>query len=151
MEEPSEASETTVEALAPEFSEHGYPMDSNDSRFDESKPAANPRQILEALEIVERDSVAIAESFNSLFSSLRFALSEVTGTSVEHMHCFLDAVGHLQESALDAATKGNHYISSSLRLNQEMKGIENLAMQLKVLRRSVDSLDSSINQNLRFS
>ncbi|XP_058083013.1 uncharacterized protein LOC131230986 isoform X2 [Magnolia sinica] len=93
-------------------------------------PSSFPRDIFRALEVVERDSTAIAESFTSLFSSLRLALSEVTGTSIEHMHCFNDAAGRLQESALDAATKGNRYINSCLRLNQDMKGIESLAMQL---------------------
>ncbi|KAG9441257.1 hypothetical protein H6P81_017111 [Aristolochia fimbriata] len=146
MEEPSDARETTVEAPATGCDRDGNPMES-----DESRAAVNSRRILGALEIVERDSVAIAESFNSLFSSLRLALSEVTSSSVEHMHCFVDAAGHLQESALDAATKGNHYINSCLRLNQEMKGMENLAVQLKILRRNVDALDSSINQILRFS
>lgn len=35
------------------------------------------REIMKALETVERDSVAIAESFASLFSSLRLGLAEV--------------------------------------------------------------------------
>ncbi|OMO79535.1 hypothetical protein CCACVL1_13604 [Corchorus capsularis] len=49
---------------------------------------------------------------------------EVTGGSVDHMRCFGDAAGRLQESALDAATKGN-------RLNEEMKGVDSLATQLE--------------------
>jgi len=102
-----------------------------------------------ALEVLERDSVAIAESFTSLFDSLRLALSEVTSSSVDHMHCFNDAAGRLQESVLDAATKGNRYINSCLRLNEEMKGVDNLAMQLKILRRNVDALDSGVNRLLR--
>ncbi|WOL10112.1 hypothetical protein Cni_G18866 [Canna indica] len=92
--------------------------------------AAAPAEILMALQIVERDSVAIAESYASLFSSLRLALSEVTSTSLENMQCFNDVVGRLQVSALDAATKGSRYINSCLRLNEEMKGLDNLAMQL---------------------
>uniref|UniRef100_A0A2P2JG41 Uncharacterized protein LOC8287383 isoform X2 n=1 Tax=Rhizophora mucronata TaxID=61149 RepID=A0A2P2JG41_RHIMU len=95
-----------------------------------SQPALNRIEILKALEVVERDSVAIAESFTSLFASLRLALSEVTSSSVDHLHCFGDAVGHLQESVLDAATKGNRYINSCLRLNEEMKGIDSLVRQL---------------------
>ncbi|XP_021300611.1 uncharacterized protein LOC110429003 isoform X2 [Herrania umbratica] len=55
---------------------------------------------------------------------------EVTSGSVDHMRCFGDAAGRLQESALDAATKGNRYINSCLRLNEEMKGIDGLASQL---------------------
>lgn len=35
------------------------------------------KEIMKALETVERDSMAIAESFISLFSSLRLSLSEV--------------------------------------------------------------------------
>lgn len=38
---------------------------------------SKPTELLRALEVVERDSVAIAESFTSLFASLRLALSEV--------------------------------------------------------------------------
>ncbi|KAJ4835496.1 hypothetical protein Tsubulata_015489 [Turnera subulata] len=72
-------------------------------------------EIFKAIEVVERDSLAIAESFSSLFSSLRLALSEVTSGSVDHMRCFGDATGRLQESVLDAATKGNRYINSCLR------------------------------------
>lgn len=43
----------------------------------EPLPALNQTEIFRALEVVERDSVAIAESFTSLFASLRLALSEV--------------------------------------------------------------------------
>ncbi|XP_008452025.1 uncharacterized protein LOC103493156 [Cucumis melo] len=107
-------------------------------------------QILEAIEVVEKDSLAIAESFTSLFASLRSVLSEVTSNSIDHMHCFNDAAGRLQESVLDAATKGNRYINSSLRLNQEMKGMDNLAAQLKVLRKNVDELDLAVNKLLNF-
>ncbi|CAH9144320.1 unnamed protein product [Cuscuta epithymum] len=106
--------------------------------------------MLKALEVMERDSMAIAQSFTSLFASLRTTLSEVTSNSVDHMNCFSDAAGRLQECALDAATKGNHYINSSLRLNEEMKGIENLASQLKTLRRNVDALDTAVDRLTRF-
>ncbi|KAG6636783.1 uncharacterized protein LOC122282878 [Carya illinoinensis] len=115
----------------------------------EPLPALNQTEIFRALEVVERDSVAIAESFTSLFASLRLALSEVTSGSVDHMHCFSDAAGRLQESVLDAATKGNRYINSCLRLNEEMKGIDSLAIQLKILRRNVDALDTAVNKLLR--
>ncbi|KAJ7944929.1 DUF2365 domain-containing protein [Quillaja saponaria] len=114
----------------------------------ESKPSLNKTEIFKALQVVERDSLAIADSFNSLFASLRLALSEATSTSVDHMQCFSDAAGRLQESVLDAATKGNRYINSCLRLNQEMKGIDDLASQLKILRRNVDALDSAVNKLL---
>ncbi|KAH7841438.1 hypothetical protein Vadar_029910 [Vaccinium darrowii] len=116
--------------------------DSNSTSFDQE-------DILRAIEVVERDSVAIAQSFSSLFDSLRLALSEVTGRSVEHMQCFSDAAGRVQECALDAATKGNRYINSCLRLNEEMKGIDSLAAKLKILRRNVDTLDSAANRLLR--
>ncbi|PRQ17673.1 hypothetical protein RchiOBHm_Chr7g0197541 [Rosa chinensis] len=115
----------------------------------DSKPQLNQTDLFRAVEVVERDSLAIAESFNSLFSSLRLALSEVTSNSVDHMHCFGDAAGRLQESVLDAATKGNRYINSCLRLNEEMKGVDSLALQLKLLRRNVDALDSGVNRLLR--
>ncbi|KAI3792429.1 hypothetical protein L2E82_06309 [Cichorium intybus] len=109
----------------------------------------NQKEILRAVEVVERDSLAIADSFSSLFASLRIALSEVSSRSVDHVQCFSDAAGRLQESALDTATKGNLYINSCLRLNEEMRGIDNLAMQLKVLRRNVDALDTAVNSLVR--
>ncbi|XP_021802093.1 uncharacterized protein LOC110746192, partial [Prunus avium] len=109
----------------------------------------NQTEIFRTLEVVERDSLAIADSFTTLFASLRLALSEVTSNSVDHMHCFSEAAGRLQESVLDSATKGNRYINSSLRLNEEMKGIDSLALQLKILRRNVDALDSGVNKLLR--
>ncbi|XP_022738588.1 uncharacterized protein LOC111291219 isoform X2 [Durio zibethinus] len=74
---------------------------------------------------------------------------EVTSGSVDHMRCFGDAAGRLQESALDAATKGNRYINSCLRLNEEMRGIDSLATQLKILRRNVDALDTAVNKLVR--
>lgn len=43
----------------------------------ESRPSFDQNDIVKALEVVERDSVAIADSFSSLFASLRLALSEV--------------------------------------------------------------------------
>ncbi|PWA57975.1 hypothetical protein CTI12_AA404010 [Artemisia annua] len=107
------------------------------------------KDLIRAVEIVERDSIAIAESFASLFSSLRTSLSQVTSRSVDHVQCFSDAAGRLQESALDSATKGNLYVNSCLRLNEEMRGIDTLAMQLKVLRRNVDALDTAVNSLVR--
>ncbi|KAK4260593.1 hypothetical protein QN277_003687 [Acacia crassicarpa] len=114
----------------------------------ESEVSFNQNGIFRAVQVVERDSLAIAESFVSLFASLRLALSEVTGSSVDHMQCFCDATGRLQESVLEATTKGNRYINSCLRLNEEMKGIDGLASQLKILRRNVDVLDSAVNKLL---
>ncbi|XP_054809267.1 uncharacterized protein LOC129311191 isoform X11 [Prosopis cineraria] len=108
----------------------------------ESTVSFNQSEIFRAIQVVERDSLAIAESFVSLFDSLRLALSEVTGSSVDHMQCFCDA------TVLEATTKGNRYINSCLRLNEEMKSINGLASQLKVLRRNVDSLDSAVNKLL---
>ncbi|XP_054809250.1 uncharacterized protein LOC129311191 isoform X2 [Prosopis cineraria] len=93
----------------------------------ESTVSFNQSEIFRAIQVVERDSLAIAESFVSLFDSLRLALSEVTGSSVDHMQCFCDATGRLQESGrdpcevglseislLEATTKGNRYINSCL-------------------------------------
>ncbi|KAK7358614.1 hypothetical protein VNO77_00549 [Canavalia gladiata] len=111
----------------------------------------NRSEILRAIEVVERDSFAIAQSFTSLFASLRLALSESSSTSLHHMQCFTDATGRLQESVLDAATKGNRYINSCLRLNEEMKNIDDLAAQLKILRKHVDTLDSAVNKLLHIS
>ncbi|CAK8579201.1 unnamed protein product [Lathyrus sativus] len=111
----------------------------------------NQREILKAIEVVERDSFAIAQSFTSLFEALRLSLSQSTDTSLHHIQCFTDAAGHLQESVLDAATKGNRYINSCLKLNEEMKSVDSLASQLKILRRHVDVLDSAVNKLLHVS
>ncbi|KAI8546328.1 hypothetical protein RHMOL_Rhmol07G0108100 [Rhododendron molle] len=118
-----------------------------------SKPTSlDHKDICRAIEMVERDSLAISESFTSLFDSLRLALSEATSSSVDHMQCFSDAAGQIQERALDAASKGNRYINSCLsyccRLNKEMKHVDGLAKQLKILRRNVDALDSAVNRQL---
>ncbi|XP_066397748.1 uncharacterized protein [Miscanthus floridulus] len=91
---------------------------------------AGAREVAAAMEAVERDAAAIAESYASLFASLRVALSNVTSTSAENMECLGDVIGRLQESALEASSKGNKYINSCLRLNEEMRGLECLAMQL---------------------
>ncbi|CAN6199013.1 unnamed protein product [Urochloa humidicola] len=115
-------------------------------------PAPAPpgaREVAAAMETVERDAAAIAESYASLFASLRIALSNVTSTSAGNIECLGDVVGRLQESALEASSKGNKYIDSCLRLNEEMRGLESLAMQLKILRKNVDSLDLAVNQLLR--
>ncbi|KAK1436233.1 hypothetical protein QVD17_02012 [Tagetes erecta] len=114
-----------------------------------SSSSVSQKEILKAVEAVEKNSVAISDSFSALFASLRHALSDVTSRSVDHVQCFSDAAGRLQESALDSATKGNLYINSCLRLNEEMRGIDTLAMQLKVLRRNVDALDTAVNSLVR--
>nr|CAB3457951.1 unnamed protein product [Digitaria exilis] len=61
-------------------------------------PGPGAREVAVAMEAVERDAAAIAESYASLFASLRVALSNVTSTSVENMECLGDVVGRLQES-----------------------------------------------------
>ncbi|KAJ0239589.1 Uncharacterized protein HA466_0232010 [Hirschfeldia incana] len=115
----------------------------------EPSPSLKQGEILRTLSTVEKDSQAVAESFASLFVSLRSTLSEATSSSVDHMSCFGDAAGRLQETALDASTKGNRYINSCLRLNEEIKGVETLAARLKHLRRNVDVLDTAVNKLLR--
>ncbi|XP_013624171.1 PREDICTED: uncharacterized protein LOC106330196 [Brassica oleracea var. oleracea] len=95
------------------------------------------------------NNTIIAESFSSLFVSLQSTLSKATGSSVDHMTCFGDAAGRLQETALDASTKGNRYINSCLRLNEEIKGVDTLAAQLKHLGRNLDVLDTAVNKLLR--
>ncbi|KAL8150434.1 hypothetical protein V2J09_020242 [Rumex salicifolius] len=98
-----------------------------ESPQDES--AFNQTDLLKAVEIVERDSLAIAQSFTSLFDSLRLALSKSTSSTIDHMECFSTAAGRIQESAIEASTKGNRFVNSCLRLNGEMKGVDALAMQ----------------------
>ncbi|XP_051216045.1 uncharacterized protein [Lolium perenne] len=106
------------------------------------------RKVAAAMEAVERDAVAIAESYASLFASLRIALSNVTSTSAENMECLGEVVGRLQESALEASSKGNKYIHSCLRLNEEMRGLESLSIQLKIMRKNIDSLDLAVDRLL---
>uniref|UniRef100_A0A7N0V499 BLOC-1-related complex subunit 6 C-terminal helix domain-containing protein n=1 Tax=Kalanchoe fedtschenkoi TaxID=63787 RepID=A0A7N0V499_KALFE len=154
MAEAGEVASVAASGALPRDSQVGTGIDSSSERASESTrlqppPPMNQTELFKAIEIVERDSVAIAESFTSLLISLRMALAEVSGSSVEHMQCFSDAAGRLQESALDASTMGNRYINSCLRLNEEMKGADNLAAQLKYLRKTVDTLDSAVNRLLR--
>lgn len=44
----------------------------------ETPSSDSPKEILKALDAVERDSAAIADSFASLFASLRLSLSQVS-------------------------------------------------------------------------
>ncbi|KAK1680482.1 hypothetical protein QYE76_041330 [Lolium multiflorum] len=111
-------------------------------------PPPEARKVAAAMEAVERDAVAIAESYASLFASLRIALSNVTSTSAENMECLGEVVGRLQESALEASSKGNKYIHSCLRLNEEMQGLESLSIQLKIMRKNIDSLDLAVDRLL---
>ncbi|GER33072.1 eukaryotic translation initiation factor 3A [Striga asiatica] len=136
--EKEEMMNVSSEAVADQRST--FPVDGVESRKDadaangddsgQSEPSVRRKDMLKALEAVERDSIAIAESYSSLFASLRSSLSEATSSTVDHMNCFSDAAGRLQECVLDASTKGNRYINSCLRLNEEMKGIDALATQL---------------------
>ncbi|KAG2240411.1 hypothetical protein Bca52824_090729 [Brassica carinata] len=116
-------------------------------------------EILRSLATVEKDSQAIAESFVSLFLSDQ--LSEATSSSVDHMSCFGDAAGSsrnwylkkqiqffFNEFCFRCFPKGNRYINSCLRLNEEIKGVENVAAR-KHLRRNVDVLDTAVNNLLR--
>lgn len=78
--------ETAPRGTSTQLEAHSNPQSeiggssSNSQSHDGTEPNAcfNRPDILRALEVVERDSVAIAESFTSLFASLRLALSEVT-------------------------------------------------------------------------
>ncbi|XP_058735979.1 uncharacterized protein LOC131608057 [Vicia villosa] len=147
----------TVEETKTNLSENSNPNPNPESETETltldgtSFNTNNQREILKAIEVVERDSFAIAQSFTSVFEALRLSLSQSTDTSLHHIQCFTDAAGHLQESVLDAATKGNRYINSCLKLNEEMKSVDSLASQLKILRRHVDVLDSAVNKLLHVS
>ncbi|KAH0643236.1 hypothetical protein KY290_034834 [Solanum tuberosum] len=45
----------------------------------QTSSSLNGKEILKAIEVVERDSMAIAHSYTSLFASLRSTLSEISG------------------------------------------------------------------------
>ncbi|KAK4435352.1 hypothetical protein Salat_0698600 [Sesamum alatum] len=129
----------------------GGQEDANAGNGDEPEPSDRRKEILKALAAVERDSAAIAESFSSLFASLRLSLSQATSSTVEHMNCFSDAAGRLQECALDASTKGNRYINSCLRLNEEMKGMDALATQLYPFIVLISCAYASMCKNVAFT
>lgn len=97
---------------------------------------------------VEKDATAVAGSLATLFSSLQSALSEVTGSSIEHMRCHSEAAGLLQDASIDAATKGQRFINACLRLNEEMKTMGSLAAQLKTLRQVVDQFEYHASRSL---
>ncbi|XP_042506116.1 uncharacterized protein LOC122082546 isoform X2 [Macadamia integrifolia] len=123
MEESPNVSSMNTENPDPETERDQYessPQICSEAQEDRcgSKPSLDPMGMMRAIEVVERDSMDIAESFTALFCSLRLALSEVTSSSVDHMRCFSEAAGRLQESVLDAATKGNRYINSCLSCNE---------------------------------
>jgi hypothetical protein len=74
------SSETLISEPKPLDPPSTFPRPGSDSSQDgrtESRPTLDQTEMFRALEVLERDSVAIAESFTSLFDSLRLALSEV--------------------------------------------------------------------------
>ncbi|RZC72580.1 hypothetical protein C5167_048061 [Papaver somniferum] len=97
MEETLENPEMNASPPKPETLSNSQQQE-EENTSEESKPLFDQNEIFKALEIVEKDSMAIAETYVSLFSSLRLILSEVTSSSVDHMRCFSDAAGRVQES-----------------------------------------------------
>lgn len=97
---------------------------------------------------VEQDATAVSSSLTTLFASLQAALSEVTGSSIEHMRCHSEAAGLLQDASIDAANKGQRFINACLRLNEEMKSMGTLAAQLKTLRQVVDQFEYHASRSL---
>ncbi|CAH8352130.1 unnamed protein product [Eruca vesicaria subsp. sativa] len=89
----------------------------------------NPSVAAESGSSFPSDQLSLRLQNNQFFNAL-----SATGSSVDHMSCFGDAAGRLQETALDASTKGNRYINSCLR---------------KHLRRNVDVLDRAVNKLIR--
>ena len=79
---------TTTKDLDLQTSSCEATTDSTEANLFESEPPVNRAEILRALEVVERDSVAISESFTSLFASLRVALSGVCFLSINAVFLF---------------------------------------------------------------
>ncbi|KAB5514804.1 hypothetical protein DKX38_028710 [Salix brachista] len=78
-----QSTDTESVIIQPELDPQATCPDEPDRR--EPKINLNQGEIFKALEIIERDSLAIAGSFTSLFASLRFVLPEATSTSVDHI------------------------------------------------------------------
>ncbi|XP_028097007.1 uncharacterized protein LOC114296878 isoform X2 [Camellia sinensis] len=98
-------------------------------------PGGDRRQLHLSLRFPTLGSLRGNKHFSLPYAMLQADFKNVvTSSSVYHMRCFSDAAGRLQECALDAATKGNCYINSCLRLNEVMKGMDSLATRLKILR-----------------
>ncbi|KAH7427815.1 hypothetical protein KP509_10G061500 [Ceratopteris richardii] len=51
-------------------------------------------------------------------------------------------------AALNAAMKSNKFINACLKLNEEMKKMGVLALQIKVLRQMVDYFDNQVSRLL---
>ncbi|KAH9608246.1 hypothetical protein KSS87_017180 [Heliosperma pusillum] len=60
------------------------PMEEESTNF-------NKEDIFKALEVVERDSIAIADSYTSLFASLRLALSQLLMQQQEGIVLYIHA------------------------------------------------------------
>lgn len=76
--EPIEAA-TTSETLELDHDNNNSNIDPTVTDNDPSSSSSimSEKDLIRAVETVERDSIAIAESFSSLFSSLRTSLSQV--------------------------------------------------------------------------
>ncbi|KAM3385497.1 hypothetical protein ACQJBY_009370 [Aegilops geniculata] len=93
-------------SLKPPAPEEASQEDPSPARFSSTGAAApattvtspGAREVAAAMEAVGRDAAAIAESYASLFASLRITLSNVTSTSADNMECLGEVVGRLQES-----------------------------------------------------
>ncbi|PKU83617.1 hypothetical protein MA16_Dca019844 [Dendrobium catenatum] len=125
-------------ALNP-FAEPGWrelvetPRDNSESggNLPEKKKVEDRREIFRALEVVERNSSAIAESYASLFSTLRLALSEVTGNSVENMQCFSDVVGSLQVSYILGTAPSKFSAQLSTGCSKQRKSIYQFMLKIE--------------------
>ena len=65
-------------------------------------PSKSLPDLVMVLQTVKKDAYDVAGSLTSLLSSLRLALSQVFGNSIDDMRFYTDVAGQVQEFAPDA-------------------------------------------------
>lgn len=119
-----------------------------DSHEEGTLPLSGSSTAMDVLMAVEKDAVAVAEKLSHLMASLRTCLADASQNTIEHMDCHSKAADSLQEAVMEAASKGNRFVNECLRLNEEMRGITDMAFQIKKLRQKLDQFEAQASYYL---
>lgn len=108
----------------------------------------SPPHLVDMLGRLEKDAVSVAESLNHLLASISSLMSQSSDNTFLHLECLNDAASLLHGKTLEAASKGNKFVNSCLRLNEEMKDLGETEERIRRLRQRLDQFELVANRIL---
>ena len=107
------------------------------SAADSSSPSTEARAL-------EERALAVAEGLAAVTTGMSGTLRDLTDSSVEYMAVYRDTAEHTAQAVSTSVAHARNLVEKCERLDAEMSKVEALAAQVRAVKASLSTLESSL-------